>query len=393
MAARPDFDAAQAEYLGFPSRTSEGETKVNGHDAEDPRKLLPARSPLDWERLESEEPPKREWALEHWLPRHHTSLLAGRGGIGKTLLAQHLGTAMALGRNYIDEIQKPLSVLLWAGEDDPGELHRRQIPICHHFGVPLSALRNSFFVQSYESEDITLAGQVFGSMAPTQMMKELTEQVQDYSVDYVFLDNIARIYGGNENDRHQVTQFLAWLTAACKPAGVCVLGHPSKGAQSEYSGSTAWEGAVRARLYLSDRLPDKPIDDDEPPDETVRYLSRRKSNYSPNDWRKLDLIQGLLVAEQQTFEPQSRQVSGEFAQDIVRTALRKLTAMKLTPNQATASPEYFPKLASQYLLLDKLSEKRFGAIMRELIKEGEILIGDVGFYANRTPKKGLLLRN
>ena len=355
-------------------------------------KALPARSPLDWTALESQDPPKREWALEHWLPRHHASLLAGRGGIGKTLLAQHLGTAMAIQRNYVDEVKTRLNVLLWAGEDDAGELHRRQIPICAHFGINLSDLRDAFFVQSYESVDITLAGSIFGALQPTRMMEELTEQINDYSIDYVFLDNIARIYGGNENDRHQVTQFLSWLSAACKPAGVCVLGHPAKGTGSEYSGSTAWEGAVRARLYLSDRLPDAPLDDDEPPAENVRYISRRKSNYSPNDWRKLDMVGGLLVAEQQTYEPEARQVSGEFAQDIVRRALRQLTAMKLTCNQSTRSPEYFPKLASQYMLLDKLTEKRFGAIMRELIKAGEISVGQVGSYANRTPKMGLLLR-
>jgi hypothetical protein len=353
---------------------------------------IPARSPLDWPALEPKAPPQREWALQHWLPLHHPSLLAGRGGIGKTLAAQHLGTAMVLGREYIDQIPREFRVLFWAGEDDEAELWRRQLPICTHFGVTLAELKNRFFVQSYDGADITLAAPTFGQLGPTLMLNELKEQVHDYRADYVFLDNIARIYGGNENDRHQATQFLAWLTAACAPAGVCLLGHPSKGVGSEYSGSTAWEGAVRARLYLSDRLPDAaPDDEDAPPDDRVRYLSRRKSNYSPNDWRRLDLLDGVLVPEPRQFVSAS-EVCGDFAKDIVKRAVRKLGDMSLHGNASTRSPEYLPRLANQYGLLDKLSEKRFGAIMRDLIKDGELTVTNVGQYSNRTAKTGLVLK-
>ena len=195
------------------------------------------------------------------------------------------------------------------------------------------------------------------------MLAELTEQVRDYGADYVFLDNIARIYGGNESDRHQVTTFIAWLSAACRPAGLCLLGHPAKGIGSEYSGSTAWEGAVRARLYLSDRLPDAQGSDDEDqtPDPGVRYLSRRKSNYSPNDWRRLDYQDGVLVPEiAQAVAVGS--IGGEFAKDIVRRAVRKLQDMGFHGNAGTRSPEYLPKLSNQYGLLDRLSEKRFGGL-------------------------------
>jgi RecA-family ATPase len=361
---------------------------VNGSHDKAPL-LTPPRALLEWDRLQSREVPAREWALEHWLPRHHASLLAGRGGIGKTLAAQHLGTAMALGKAWVDEIRKPLRVLLWAGEDDANELWRRQLGICEHFQSELKELQDLFCVQSYESVDITLAHQVYGLLQPTPMMAELTAQIRDYEIEYVFLDNIARIYGGNENDRHQVTQFLSWLTAACQPAGVCLLGHPSKGAGSEYSGSTAWEGAVRARLYLSDRLPDAPVDPDAPPDESVRYLSRRKSNYSPNDWRKLEMRSGVLIPETRDVAQAVRQVSGQFAQDIVLRAVRRLATMNIICNTSTRSPDYLPRLASQYGLLDSLAEKRFAAIMRECVKDGSLKIAAVGHYSNRTVKLGL----
>src|SRR5690606_6897230 len=47
----------------------------------------PAPRPfLKWPELTGH-PPPREWDIDHWLPRGKDVLLAGRGGIGKTLLA------------------------------------------------------------------------------------------------------------------------------------------------------------------------------------------------------------------------------------------------------------------------------------------------------------------
>jgi hypothetical protein len=349
------------------------------------------RTPLDWAALHDQQPPSREWALEHWLPMHHPSILAGRGGIGKTLLAQHIGAAMALGCAYVSNVPKPVKVLIWAGEDDDAELWRRQIPICAHFGVSLADLKDKFIVQSFEGADMTLAAPTFGQLQPTPMMSELRAQVCDYGAQYVFLDNIARIYGGNENDRHSVTLFLAWLAGAVKPAGVCLLGHPAKGRGSEYSGSTAWEGACRARLYLSDRLPDAPeTDESEPPDDAVRYLSRRKSNYSPNDWRRLDYRNGVLVPEARGAEPIGS-YGAEYACDVVRRAVLKLKGMSLTGNTSTRSADYLPKLANQYGLLDRLSEKRFGKAMREMLSDGRLKLEIVGQYKSRNAKPGVVL--
>jgi hypothetical protein len=60
-------------------------------------------------------------------------------------------------------------------------------------------------------------------------------------------------------------------------------GDPAKAADSEFSGSTAWEGAVRTRLYMGARLPGEE-ESDEPVDDSVRCLCRRKANYSTKDW-------------------------------------------------------------------------------------------------------------
>lgn len=347
------------------------------------------RSPLNWDEMEGKEPPAREWIVPHWLPAGHGTLLAGRAGIGKTIIAQHIATAVALGREYIEPIEAN-RVLMWAGEDDEAELWRRQRAISAHFGSGLSDLTERFTLFSYADTDITLAAPVFGQMAPTPMLEELRQQVSDYRVMLVILDHIARLYGGSENDRHEVTTFMAWLQRTCAPAAVLLLGHPAKAVGSEFSGSTAWEGAVRSRLYLSDRPPDAQPDDDAPPDDRVRYLARRKANYSAVDLRRFNLIDGVLIPD--TIElDRPRRPSGEFAKDIVRRAVRMLAERSIHGSASNSSSGYLPKLAGQYKLLDSMTAKDFAGTMRQMILAGELISREVGKYSNRAPRLGLVL--
>jgi len=200
------------------------ERKVRNVEPE-PRQERRRSQPIPWRELTGE-PPPREWIIPHWLPDHHVTLLAGRGGIGKTLLAQHIATALALGCEYLEPLE-PRSVLMWAGEDDEAELWRRQANICSWLGRPLADL-GGFHLYSYAGADITLASPVYGALQPAPMLDELREQVAEHKPNVVILDNVARIYGGSENDRHGVTTAIAWIQSACAPAAVVLLGHPAK---------------------------------------------------------------------------------------------------------------------------------------------------------------------
>ncbi len=360
-------------------------------DNPDAMPLLPRR-PLAWADLKDRQPEPRQWAVQDWLPLGTVALLAGRGGIGKTLLAQTIGTCLAANLNYFADTPKPLRVLIWAGEDDHDELWRRQLDICAWAGIGITDLEDRLIVQSYAAEDITLAGTAFGKFMQTALMDELREQVADYRADYVFLDSVARIFGGNENDRHHVTQFVARLAAACGTAGVCLLGHPGKAAGSEFSGSTAWEGSVRARLYLGERLPDAEPDDaqDEPTDDAVRYLARRKANYSAKDWVKLEYSRGVLMPTRAKGGQPIGQPSDEYRADAVLRVVRTLAGKSIFGNASPASPAYLPKLAAQYKQLDGMSRPQFTDAMRRLILDGKLVTGEVGRYSNRTPKTGLI---
>ncbi|HUI58595.1 MAG TPA: AAA family ATPase, partial [Steroidobacteraceae bacterium] len=319
----------------------------NGHDDAEHDVGVARSSALNWEELESRVAPERAWAIEHWLPMGHVTLLAGAPGTGKTLIAQAMGSCLALRRDFLDWMPEGRRVLMWACEDDHDELWRRQVAIARWLNVPLAAFSDRFILHSYDGQQVELAALVNQQLTPTPMLKELREQIGDYRTNVVFLDNSARLYAGSENDRHQVTSFIAMLTSAAAPtrAAIGLLGHPGKQVGSEYSGSTAWEGAVRARLYLGRTLPDAKAEDgaEDGDDDGVRYLCRRKANYSARDWRRVRFVDGVMVPEVAPAPGSTSRVSSEFAEEAVVRAVRRLAGMGEYGNSSTASPSYLPK--------------------------------------------------
>jgi hypothetical protein len=226
------------------------------------------------------------------------------------------------------------------------------------------------------------------------MLTELREQIGDYRADVVFLDNSARLYGGSENDRHQVTSFIAMLTAAARPRGsaIVLLGHPGKAVGSEYSGSTAWEGAVRSRLYLGRTLPDtdKTVDEETESDD-VRYLCRRKANYSARDYRRLQYVNGVMMADPPTESLGTSYITPQYARDVLTRAVRKLADMGVYGVAAKSSPNYLPKLVRTYKLADRLTARDIACAMVDMQKDGLLIMAQVGRYPNRTIRVALTL--
>lgn len=99
--------------------------------------------------------------------------------------------------------------------------------------------------------------------------------INHHHPDLVILDNIARLFSGNELDRRQVTRFVGVLEklANTQHCAILILGHPAKAEESQYSGSTAWDGAVRCRLSLGSRGQE----------ENQVTLKKDKTNYSEKD--------------------------------------------------------------------------------------------------------------
>jgi archaellum biogenesis ATPase FlaH len=353
---------------------------------------------INWAGLAPETPPERSWAIKGWLGMGHVTLLAGPPGSGKTAFCQMLASALAIGADVIDDVPEKRTVLFWAGEDDRDELWRRQMAIARWMNLKLGAFDERLVMLPLDQEDLSLVGSTRDGLVATPRLKELREQIGDLKAEVVFIDSVARTFGGNENDRHEVTKFIAALQHAASPTGaaVCLIGHPAKGVGSEFSGSTAWEASVRARLYFGFEMPDRKGDDGDPVDPTspIRYLAKRKTNYSTRDWRQAEWIDGVMTVKTpepgQTFTHSAR--SKAALADEVVYLVRRLKAIGLDASHSTHAANYLPKAAKAAgLLNDSITPREVQIGLAECLANGRMKVGQIGTYSNRTPKLGLIL--
>ena len=351
---------------------------------------VPRHNYLQWSALDGIEPPPFDWLLNHWLSWHPT-LLAGRGGIGKSLLIQQLGTQLACGLPTWCPAVSPVRVLYWACEDDHDQLWRRQAKICAHLNIGLAALDGWFRVDARHGFENTLLSTEFGRPMWTGQIELLREQVNDLKTDILILDNLGHIFGANENVRHDVTLFVNGIVGLVQDRPFCpiLLGHPSKAPDSQYSGSTAWENAVRMRWYLNDKLPDqKDTSDDADPD--YRVLAKRKSNYTRLDYVQFRFGDGVLVPEQlEDSAPGLMQnLRKRKARNVILSALPKLAEVEIFCNDSTGR-NYLPTVLLDHKMADGCTKTELADAMRAMILAKELTRDVVGKNAARKPINGL----
>lgn len=227
--------------------------------------------PGKWQGVDA---PEREWAWTDNIPHRQATYLTGPGSAGKSLFGQQLATCHALGRPFLGIATRGGAALYLTCEDDELELHRRQLAICLTLGASPSDLSGKLHFASLAGE---LATELFalqdGKLDLTKRFQVLEAGAIAMGTKLIVLDNVAHLFGGNENARHEVAAFVSLLNRLAMQidGAVLLIGHPNKAGDS-FSGSTAWENQVRSRLFM-----EVPADSN---DSDVRVLSRQKSNYA-----------------------------------------------------------------------------------------------------------------
>lgn len=349
--------------------------------------------PLDWPALAGQQPPDRRWAIRGWLGFGHVTLLVGSGGIGKTLLAQQAASCLALGRPFIGEVAGPLKCLMWACEDDHDELWRRQVALARWCKAGLEAFTENLVIVPRHGLENTLVATEFGKLVYSPLIEELKQQAGDTHSEVVILDNVGQLYGGGENDRHAVTAFLNTLSGALQGRAIMLLAHPSRSSGSEFSGSSAWENVARTRLYLGATLPGEKQDADAAPQDNVRYLARRKANYSPKDWRRLTYADGALTPDEA--EPIGgilASINAGKADRVILEGLQKLSGMGLHGTDGTRSPNFLPRLLAEYKLDEGVQSRALTHALRSLMLSGRITREKVGSTKNRNAVIALVVK-
>lgn len=255
-------------------------------------------TPIAWEDIEEAD---RQWLIPHWLPANTVTMFTGQGGAGKSWLTLQVACEIASNAEsgswgkhnadipkrseYDDSTEnEPKHIVFATYEDEPAEIKRR-----------LKALSSSFewiadqykvIQQHLHIIDMRGIGSVWGPGPDKHITitgellrsgEALRSVCEDLNASLLILDPLSGAFGGSENDRTSVYDFVSSFrgwgdTAKC---AMLVIGHLPKSQGVNYSGSTAWEASARAMWLLGTKTCSKGENT-----ESYYVLQHTKSNYA-----------------------------------------------------------------------------------------------------------------
>lgn len=333
--------------------------------------------------------PERHWLIDQWMLTTGTTYLTGKGSVGKSLIAQQAMTALASGQKLLGQPVKRVRSAYITAEDDVDELHRRQNAINQALGITMRDLDGWLHLASLKGRSAALVS--FGSETTIlPLFEEISGMIAVTGIEAMALDNVAHLLAGNENDRYVVSAFIGICDrlADLMNGAVLLIGHPNK-AGAEFSGSTAWENAVRSRLYL-----DTASERDGYIDPDSRTLSRSKFNYGPKGdaltfrWHK-----GAFVCEDDL--PSDYVAQMAHAASIVQENDRFLECLDAAIAQGrnvshAVGSNHAAKVFASMPESRGMPKEAFERAMNRLLSLGDIEANQpVQKYSNRTVKYGL----
>lgn len=324
-------------------------------------------NPADWQGIT---PPNRKWRLTDFIPDMQATLLTGAGAAGKSLATQQMATCIAMGLPFLGVETSAAPALYITCEDDAEELQRRQGAICESLGISLDAVDGKLWLLSLQgkigNELATFSAD--GVMAEAKRYGEIERVCREFGIRHVTLDNTAHTFAGNENDRHQVAAFVNLNNKLAQAIGgsVLMVGHPNKAGDS-YSGSTAWENQVRARLYLE--IPRN--DDGFTLDPDMRILRNEKANYSQRGaeirfyWAK----GAFTLTEPERSDNDSRATAtARYENELFLRLLDTLSAKKRSTSHNVRASNYAPRIMAKMPAAKGTTKAAFEAAMERLFQ-------------------------
>ena len=359
-------------------------TPAKGHGA-DPKNDPPRPLIICPTAFKGLNPPTRRWGVPDWIPYGVVTGLYGDGGVGKSLLSQQLQTGTALGSSWIGLPVDQVASLGVYCEDSRDELWRRQDDINGTYATGNDALELAHWMPRLGEDNILMTFTHRGVGELTVFHRHVLEAALDLKARLVIIDTASDSFGGSENDRGQVRQFvqraLGGIALKIDGALICCA-HPSRYGISSGegdSGSTGWSNAFRSRACLS-RLKG---DQDEEIDADIRQITRKKANFAGiGDTIKLRWRNGVLVPE----GPPS--ISRPAVEDVFLALLDAVTAegQRASPNLRAGN--YAPALFMRRPPNDRGSYQRsdFERAMQALLKARKIKIEPYGPPSNETER-------
>jgi RecA-family ATPase len=234
--------------------------------------------------------PPREWIWEDWVPLGQCVGLYGVPGVRKTDLLLQFLMAASLGLPFCGSPLAHVRTYALFCEDTDEEIGRRMRRIADFYNRDLREFTGFHYASLVGAPDTEFVGfTTAGRMVAHPPYRFFEKRIEHHTANLAVLDTAPDFFGGDEVKRRQVTQFVRSLDglAAQRHCAILFTYHPSKSGISSGtldSGSTGWEGKVRARLTLHDPEANADDEDRTRPIRMLsdrRILTRAKSNYAP----------------------------------------------------------------------------------------------------------------
>jgi hypothetical protein len=332
--------------------------------------------------------PVMEWIVPQWVPQGTVTMLGGDGGVGKSLLVQQLVTACACGLPWLGLPVRRCRALGIFCEDSGDELHRRQARINAAYGIDFADLGNCLWASRVGHDNLLWEKEgAYDPPRATPLFDQILASAVAFGAGLVVIDSLHDVYGANENARPEARQFVQHLQmiAEATAGAVILTAHPSLSGMASgtgMSGSTAWNAAVRSRLYLTRPRPEAEDDD-------ARRLERKKANYAKaNDSLALRWVDGVLAPDGPpgagagggTVEWLAGKAEAEAARDAFLACLDVLAARGDVASESPQSKtRYAPKLFARMPEAGRFQgrHKPLTGAMLDLIAAGEIRNVDI----------------
>lgn len=187
---------------------------------------------LDTTRMLTENPPPVPWVVNPMLARGNVTLLAGREGQGKSMVAMAAAAAVLNGSRVGGMQASAGGVVYLDAENGENEIARRM----HLLGIG-----NGLHVAEVEGFDIS------------RHYNELDEIIQGApeKPSLVVIDSLRSMWGGDENNPKECEDGPGRLRALARKndCAILVLHHVAR-ATGDYRGSTALGGAVQVVVVM-----------------------------------------------------------------------------------------------------------------------------------------------
>ena len=334
-------------------------------------------------------PPSREYCWGNLIQLGITTMLTGKGGVGKSLLALNLCASVAAGRTFLGLETVAMKALFLTVEDDRDEVWRRLTSHVLWHGSSIEGLQGRLLISTLCGEvetALAVLAERGGVMEVTYRWRQLRAAVLASGARLVVLDNATDMMAGDLNDIHQVAEFVNLLTSlAIEIKGaVVILHHPNK-AGDEWLGSVAWHNKVRSRLVVEDG--------GVAGDPDARVLINPKANYGQQGGRvAFRWHEGTLVSEADMSDGARAQLAETAQAGGDNNLFMACLAERTRQHRAVSdkrSPTFAPAVFAEMPEAKGIGKRRLEAAMERLFRLGRIERAELWKGDDRKPVFGL----